>query len=134
MLEVLSSAERIDDSAPVVLIVEDDEDNRAMLKMLLNMWSYRVIEAEDRQEAVSIAEQNLPNLILMDVRLPQLDGLDATRRIRESAQVGSVPIVFLSGCAETNYRNAACAAGGNEYLVKPLDFEELRNAIGKYIH
>ena len=134
MVEVLSSAEKIDDSVPVVLVVDDDEDNRAMLKTILSIWSYRVIEAANGKEAVSIAEQILPDLILMDVKLPYLDGFDATRQIRESALCGSVPILFLSGCAEKDYRNAGSAAGGNEYLVKPIDFEELRKAIGKYIY
>ena len=134
MPETLPLAKQMNDFVPVILIVEDDEDNRAMLKILLEIWDYRVIEAVNGVEAVSIAEKIRPNLILMDVRLPHLDGFSATQRIRESSEIGSVPVLILSGCAEASYRKAASVAGGNEYLVKPLDFEELRNAIGKYIH
>lgn len=104
-----------------------------MLKFLLETWSYRVIEAKDGMEAVSIAEKEYPDLILMDVKLPHFDGFDVTRRIRQSAKTGDVPIFFLSGYAEAVYRNEATAAGGNEYLVKPLNFEELENTLGGYI-
>ena len=132
--ETSFAAKQMKTSLPVILIVEDDEDSRLMLKMFLETWNYLVIEAENGKVAVWIAEKIRPDLILMDVKLPYLDGFDATRRIRESAKGGSVPVVFLSGCAEANYKNAESAAGGNEYLVKPLDFEELRSVLGKYIH
>ncbi len=69
----------------------------------------------------------------MDVKLPRLDGFDETRRIRQSEQTGGIPIVFLSGCAEASYRRAAIEVGGNDYLVKPLDFDKLQNTLGKYI-
>lgn len=100
---------------------------------MLETWNYRVFEATDGFEAVSLAGTERPDVILMDVKLPQLDGFDAARRIRESAKTGDIPIFFLSGCAEAVYRNAASAAGGNEYLVKPLDFEELEKALNKYV-
>jgi CheY-like chemotaxis protein len=118
---------------PAILIVENDEDNRTMLKFLLEMWKYRVLEADDGIEALIIAEQERPDLILMDVRLPGLDGFDATRQIRKSEKIQSVPVIFLSGCAEASSRNAANDAGGNEYLVKPINFQELQYTLGKYI-
>lgn len=118
---------------PIILIVEDDEDSRLMLRLLLEMWRYGVIEAKDGVEAVSLAEKQQPDLILMDVKLPLLDGFATTRRIRASTAIDGVPIVFLSGCAEDEYRRAAFAAGGNEYLIKPLDFEQLEGTLGKYI-
>lgn len=118
---------------PIILIVDDDEDSRQMLQFLLGTWSFRVIEATDGIEAVSVAEKENPDLILMDVKLPNLDGFGAARRIRESEKTRDVPIIFLSGCAEEFYKNAGNAAGGNEYLVKPLDFEELEKTLGKYI-
>ena len=104
-----------------------------MLKILLETWKYRVLEARDGIEAVKVAQEEYLDLILMDIKLPHLDGLDATRQIRESAKINNVPVVFLSGCAELAYRNAASAAGGNAYLVKPLNFEELENTLDKYI-
>ena len=118
---------------PVILIVDDDSDSRLMLKLLLETWKYQVIEAKDGIEALNIAENSCPDLILMDVRMPRLDGFGVTCQIRQSAKIESVPIIFLSGCAEASYRQTASAIGGNEYLVKPLDFEELEITLGRYI-
>ena len=121
------------DSQPTVLIVEDDEDNRLMLKIMLEMWNYRVLEAENGEEAVESARENCPDLILMDLKMQLLSGLEATRQIRRSAKIGGVPIIFVSGCAEAGYRRAALDAGGNEYLVKPIVFERLENVLAEYI-
>ena len=118
---------------PAILIVENNEDNRQMLKFLLEMWKYRVLEARDGIEALKAAEKERPDLILMDVKLPHLDGFDVTRKIRESAITGGVPIVFLSGCSDASSRKAAKVAGGNEYLVKPIDFQKLEHTLAKYI-
>ena len=121
------------DLPPTVLIVEDDEDNRLMLKIMLEMWNYRVIEAENGEEAVNSAHENRPDLILMDLKMQLLSGLEATRRIRRSKEIGGVPIIFVSGCAEAGFRRAALDAGGNEYLVKPIIFENLENVLSEYI-
>ncbi len=118
---------------PVILIVEDDEDSRLMLKILLEMWKYRVIEAADGLEAIRVAEEIRPDLILMDAKLPHLDGFETTRRIRESESVSRIPIIFLSACAEETYRRAARTVGADDYLVKPLDFELLENTLENYV-
>lgn len=125
--------ERANDRAPVVLIVDDDDDSRLMLKILLEMWNYRVVEAGDGIEALDLAENSRPDLILLDVKMPNLDGFAVTEKIRRSAKIGSVPIIFLSGCAEANYKKRAFAVGGNEYLVKPLDFQALENSLSGYL-
>ncbi len=118
---------------PTVLIVEDDTDNRLLLKIWLEMCNYCVIEAADGNEALNLAEESCPDLILMDVRMPLLDGLETTRVIRRSAKTGSVPIIFTSGCAEAKYREAATEAGANDYFVKPFDFDKLQSAIAGHI-
>ena len=118
---------------PIILIVDDDEDSRSMLRTLLELWKYLVIEAADGVEAVKIAEKTCPDLILMDVKLPRLDGFATTHLIRQSAKTANVPIVFLSGCSETTYKKKAAAVGGNEYLTKPINFDELEIILGKYI-
>jgi DNA-binding response OmpR family regulator len=123
----------VDNLMPLILIVEDDEDSRQMLKFLLEMWKFRVIEAADGLEAFTIAENLRPDLILMDVKLPNSDGFEATRRIRESEHINLTPIIFLTGCAEEIYRLAAGTAGADEYLVKPLDFPLLENTLEKYV-
>lgn len=129
----LTARQQTTPSMPTILIVENDEDSRLMLKFLLEAWKYRVLEAENGFQAMEIAEQEHPDLILMDVKLPVQDGLTTTRQIRQSPKINGIPIVFLSGSAEVNARQAAVAAGGNEYLVKPVNFQELERILGKYV-
>src|SRR5215207_6586119 len=81
---------------PTVMVVEDFEDNRFMMRRLLEMSGYRVLEAINGEEAVELATRERPQLILMDLSLPQLDGLAATRRIRQDAEMRDVPIVAVS--------------------------------------
>ena len=125
---------RTDDFLPIILIVEDDTDSRLMLKLLLEMWHYRVLEATNGAEAVGFAAKETLALILMDIKMPELDGFETTHRIRQSAKAQDVPIVFVSGYAEEIYRRAAFAAGGSEYLVKPLDFEKLEKILNRYVY
>lgn len=111
---------------PTVLVVEDHEDTRDMLHMLLEMWGCRVVEACNGLEAVEAAALERPELILMDGSLPFLDGLGATRRIRENALLGQVKILAVNGWATPSYNDAALAAGCDDCIEKPFDFERLR--------
>jgi CheY-like chemotaxis protein len=117
----------------LILLVEDNTDSCTMLRTLLELWSYRVIEAHNGEEAIRLAQSEAPNLILMDVAIPLVDGLEATRRIREFATADAMPVVFISGYAQTGFRLSALASGGNDYLVKPVDFKKLETLLGKYI-
>ena len=117
---------------PVVLIVEDDADSRLMLRLLLEAWQYRVVEATNGIEALHIAGKESPDLILMDIKMPLLDGFETTRHLRASGKIDGVPIVFLSGCAEEIHRRNAFAVGASEYLLKPLDFEQLEQILDRY--
>jgi CheY-like chemotaxis protein len=92
-----------------------------------------VIEAADGEDAVQLAEQDCPDLILMDGSLPRLDGLSATRRIRQLSDCGHVPILFISGHTESSFQAQAQTAGCNEYLVKPLDPDQLSRVLEKYL-
>ncbi len=114
-------------SKPKILVVEDHDDTREMLRELLEMWGCRVVEACDGLEAVDAASRERPALILMDGSLPFLDGLGATRRIRENKVLGEVKIVALNGWGSPSYNAAALAAGCDDSLVKPIDFERLQN-------
>ena len=118
-------------SKSLVLIADDHGDSRSMVKMLLETRGYRVIEAADGEDAVFVAERNCPNLILMDVTLPHLSGIDAARQIRKIENLSRVPIVFLSGHAEARYSEAAFAAGAADYLVKPVNLDQLGNIVDK---
>jgi CheY-like chemotaxis protein len=116
----------------LILLVEDNADSRNMLRTLLELWSYRVIEAQNGEDAVRLAKSDSPNLILMDVAIPLIDGIEATRRIREFAAPDAMPVVFISGYAQKGFRLTALACGGNDYLVKPIDFKELETLLGRY--
>ena len=110
---------------PTILVVEDHDDTREMLHMLLEMWGCRVVEACDGLEAVAAASRERPEMILMDGSLPFLDGLGATRRIRENG-FPSLKILALDGWGTPSYHAAALAAGCDDSIKKPLDFDRLR--------
>jgi CheY-like chemotaxis protein len=110
---------------PVVLVVEDFEDNRFMMRRLLEMSGYRVVEAVNGNQAVEFAASERPDIILMDLSLPQLDGLAATRRIREQEGPRRVPIVAVSAHDSADFHSEALSAGCNEYVTKPIDFDQL---------
>jgi two-component system cell cycle response regulator DivK len=110
---------------PTVMVVEDFEDNRFMMRRLLEMSGYRVLEAINGEEAVELAHRERPQLILMDLSLPQLDGLAATRRIRQHAELRDVPIVAVSAHDTADFHADALAAGCNDYVTKPIDFDQL---------
>ena len=116
-----------------VLVVEDFEDNRFMMRRLLEMSGYRVIEAVNGQEAVEAARRERPDLILMDLSLPLLDGLAATRRIREQDGLGKVPIIAVSAHDTADFHADALAAGCNEYVTKPIDFDQLEGLLSRLI-
>jgi two-component system cell cycle response regulator DivK len=120
-------------TTPLVLVVDDHADTRLMLNILLGIYGYNVVEAEDGMEAVNLVESVRPDLVLMDGNLPILDGIATTKRIRELATLNGVPIVFLSGHAEPSYRVEALSAGCNEFLVKPINFAQLKKLLSKYI-
>jgi CheY-like chemotaxis protein len=93
--------------------------------LVLVRHGFEVIEAENGQEAIDLAGRRYPSLILMDASLPQVDGIAATRRIRERESLRDVPIIFLSGRAEPTAVADARGAGCSDYLVKPIDMDLL---------
>ena len=116
-----------DNDNPLVLIVEDHADTREMLRILLNMIGCRVIEAEDGEQAMSVAEKGHPDLILLDVKIPLLDGLTVTRLIRSHPILNGVPIVLITGLGTPQLHREASIADCNDCLTKPLDFEDCRS-------
>ena len=116
-----------------VMVVEDFEDNRFMMRKLLEMSGYRVLEAINGEEAVRIAESERPDLILMDLSLPVLDGLAATRRIRERDGLRHVPIVAVSAHDTADFHAEALAAGCNDYVTKPIDFDQLEQLLHRLL-
>ena len=114
---------------PTVLVVEDHDDTREMLHMLLEMWGCRVVEACNGLEAVEAASRERPQFILMDSRLPFVDGLEATRRIRKNGLRNQVKIVALNGSGSPRYHADALAAGCDDSLEKPLDLDRLQTCL-----
>ncbi len=112
-------------SVPTVIVADDCADIREMLRIVLEGRGYSVLEAEDGQAAVELAERNRPDLILMDLDMPVLDGLAATRNLRETAGPCDVPIIAVSAHTNETHRAAAIAAGCTAYLSKPIDFTRL---------
>ena len=110
---------------PTVLLVEDTEDNRFMMRRLLEMSGYRVVEAMNGEEAVQLARAESPQLILMDLSLPVIDGLAATRLIRKGPALQSTPIIAVSAHDTSDFQDEAVEAGCNSYVTKPIDFNEL---------
>ena len=125
-------SKRMTSLLPLILIVEDDDDTRIMMKYLLTLWGYEIIEAIDGVEGFQMAENYKPDVILMDYSLPKIDGLTATRQIRELAVHGETAIIFISAHTETAVRESALAAGANDFLTKPIDFGQLEEALNTY--
>lgn len=120
-------------SKPVVLVVEDHEDTRFLLKCLLVARGFDVLEAVNGEEAIEVTERLRPHLILMDISLPRLDGLTATRRMRELSTLREVPIILLTGHAEPSWRIEALDAGCDDFLVKPLDIALLERVVARHL-
>ena len=116
-----------------VLLVEDTEDNRFMMRRLLEMSGYGVIEATNGEEAVRLAESGRPALILMDLSLPVIDGLAATRAIRKLDGFKETPIVAVSAHDTSDFQSEALAAGCNSYSTKPIDFSHLETLIARLL-
>lgn len=117
---------------PLVLVVEDHEDTCFLLNYLLELRGCRVVEAKDGESAVRLALENVPDLVLMDISLPRLDGLSAVCRMRGTPALRDVPVVFLSGHAEASFRREALKCG-DDYLAKPFSLAELERILERYM-
>lgn len=117
-----------------VLVVDDFDDTRLLLRTWLERRGFRVVEAENGLEAINQAESESPDLIIMDMEMPQLDGLSATRRIRGLKSFDSVPIVAVSAYGADQFRDQALAAGCNEYVSTPFEPATLEGIIRSLVH
>jgi CheY-like chemotaxis protein len=118
--------------AKTVLIVEDYEDTREFMKILLESYGYKVIEAADGIEAIDRVKQYHPDLILMDISLPFVDGLTATRTIRDFDVDSQVPIIAVTAFGKTYY-SKAIEAGCDDLIDKPIDFDTLEPILKGYL-
>ena len=129
--------EPVDDPAPTgqtLLLVEDNEDNRIIYTTVLRHLGYEVLEAQDGVEAVEVARRALPDLILMDISIPRMDGWEATRILRGDPRTQAIPIIALTAHALADDRERASEVGFSSYLAKPIEprvvVAEVRRWIG----
>lgn len=115
-----------------ILVVEDDIDNRRIVAKVLSVVGYQVIEASDGVEALAQARKEHPDLILMDLALPNLDGWEATRQLKGDAETRSIPVVALTAVAMRGDEEQARAAGCDDYLPKPARPAAIRALVRKY--
>jgi CheY-like chemotaxis protein len=122
-------------SKSTILVAEDDEDNRFIMKMLLEMRGYRVVTAANGHEAIANAEREHPDLILMDLRMPLMNGLTTTRQLRQHSDVRlcQLPVIALSAYDPAQHRAVAIAAGCNDYVTKPIDYDGLEKLIETFL-
>ncbi len=117
------------DNVPTILVVDDDEDIRIPLTHLLRREGYRVFAAANAIEAARMALENIPNVILMDIGMPKIDGLTALWKMREDPELAEVPVVIVSAYDSFDLRAESASLGCKGYLAKPIDFEELNSLI-----
>ncbi|MEE3717068.1 GAF domain-containing protein [Tumidithrix elongata RA019] len=114
---------------PLILLAEDNEANISTLSSYLSAKGYRMVVAKNGQEAIDLTKANHPDLILMDIQMPVLDGLEAIKQIRDDRQFAHIPIIALTALAMPGDREKCLAAGANEYLTKPVKLKQLANVM-----
>jgi len=120
-------------SEKTILYVEDNEYNRKIVRQLFSRTSYRLIEAADGEDGGAMAKKELPNLILMDVQLPKMSGLDATRALKADASTSQIPVIVITSFAMSGDRERAAEAGATSYLAKPYSPRELLALVRQHL-
>jgi two-component system cell cycle response regulator DivK len=118
---------------PKILLVEDNEMNRDMLSRRLLKQGFEMVIAVDGEQAIDLARSEAPDLILMDISLPGLDGWEATRRLKAMPETRSIPIIALTAHAMAGDREKSLTAGCNDYDTKPIDFRRLLEKIQGFL-
>jgi two-component system cell cycle response regulator DivK len=116
-----------------ILVVDDFDDTRLLLKTWLEKKGFNVVEAENGNQAVAAAQEVRPDLIIMDMEMPELDGLAATRKIRSMKELDSVPVIAVSAYGAQQFRADALAAGCSEYVSTPFDPDKLERVILSFL-
>ncbi|MEL6150083.1 MAG: response regulator [Chloroflexota bacterium] len=112
-------------SNPRILVIEDNSDNMTLITDILNSLNYTVIQATDGEVGVQKANEDRPDLILMDLSLPKMDGWTATRQIKATPEIESIPVIALTAHAMVGDRERALEAGCDDYVSKPINLKEL---------
>lgn len=115
-----------------ILIADDNEKNRKLVRLILQK-DYEIIEAEDGQQAVSLAKETAPDLILMDIQMPIMDGTDALKKLRSDEATTKIPVLALTSYAMSGDKNRFLEQGFDGYISKPLKTRELQDSVKKYL-
>jgi CheY-like chemotaxis protein len=116
-----------------ILIVEDNPTNMRLIRMVLGNKGYRLLEATDGEEALAVAIEGRPDLIVMDIQLPKMDGLEVTRRLRQTPQFRETPIIALTASAMEGDREKIMAAGCDEYISKPVSTHQFPRLVAEML-
>jgi len=116
-----------------ILVVEDQEDNRRILRDLLTSVGFQVLEAEDGAQGIAAAEAQRPDLILMDIQMPVMDGYEATRRLKADPALTAIPVIVVTSYALSGDEEKARAAGCDDYITKPYSPRQLLAKVKAYL-
>ncbi len=112
-----------------ILVVEDEQANLATIRDLLNFEGYEVLEARSGRDGVEVATANKPDIILLDMRMPEMDGYEVARQLKAGPETKEIPIIALTGNAMDEQRREAMDAGCDDFIAKPVDFDNLLDRI-----
>ena len=129
----ISSTDQSAAQQPLVLVVDDNEDNLLLLAFLLEQLGCTIITAADGQAALDLAQQQKPSLILLDMMLPDLDGMEVLHRLRKNSLTVNIPVIAVTAMARVEDRERILSAGCNEYVSKPYVVDELEVLLRRYL-
>jgi two-component system cell cycle response regulator DivK len=118
---------------PRVLYIEDSIDNLVLVRRILRATGFELLEATSAREGIAVAEQEIPDLILMDINMPEMDGLTATMQLRQNPALNHVPIIALTANLMRNVLTEALEAGCDGYIAKPITVDDLPKQIMSYL-
>ena len=133
MADVMKTPGAVPAKPKTVLVVEDNELNMKLFNDLLEAHGYKVIQTRDGLSALDLARKHMPDLILMDIQLPELDGYEATRRIKANPALNSTPVIVVTSYALSGDEEKARAAGCDAYVAKPYSARKLLETINRYL-
>lgn len=116
-----------------ILYIEDNSDNRMLVRRVLEAEGYRVVEAEDGIEGIDLLSSTTPDLVLMDINLPELDGYEVTRRLKQVPSMAKIPVIAMTANVMRGDREKTLAAGCDGYISKPIDIDTLPDQIAKFL-
>lgn len=117
----------------VILVVEDNERNRKLVRTILTFRGYEVVECEDGTPSLDLAKKHKPALVLMDIELPVMNGIEALRRLRDDPETASIPVIAVTASVTSSEREKVAAAGFNDYLSKPIDMQSFTETVDRLV-